>query len=378
MSVTLSHRDGSRLQAALLALLSPLDQPSSDNWLSECSRRVAALLGADQAVGMMPSRTPGVPVMFGAGYDIGRALAEYPDFIQFDTGLHQVRQRLGLEVYHQRHLYELRSFHRSPVYNDWAAPHRLMDVIGMGYNPIPGEAIACLHLYHDRDHGPEDSEGEGAFGQRGLALLELLLPAWKAGVRQHFTFEAHRGALSQLFDRLEDGVAVYNLAGRQSYRNVALTRMIAQDPEGSRLASIIRLTATRAAGIQTDTGGFANHTTTLAQTIRTVGGHYRLETSLATLGGLGPDPSIIAIVSKSSPRPLTDGELKAKYRLTGRECETARLLASGRSNSAIAAALRVTESTARRHTEAVLRKLSVPSRAAVGAVLHSDFSLVRQ
>ena len=60
---------------------------------------------------------------------------------------------------------------------------------------------------------------------------------------------------------------------------------------------------------------------------------------------------------------LSDDTLRQRYRLTGREVDVLQLLLLGRSNAAIADALRVSEHTARHHTERVLRKVHVHSRA---------------
>jgi non-specific serine/threonine protein kinase len=65
--------------------------------------------------------------------------------------------------------------------------------------------------------------------------------------------------------------------------------------------------------------------------------------------------------------------LADRYPLTGRETDVARLLLLGRSNAAVAAALGISESTARHHTERVLVKLGVSSRAEVAwRALHPD------
>jgi DNA-binding CsgD family transcriptional regulator len=66
------------------------------------------------------------------------------------------------------------------------------------------------------------------------------------------------------------------------------------------------------------------------------------------------------------PRSTT---LQSTYGFTPRELQVAMLLASGRSNVAIAAALRISPHTARHHTQRVLAKLGVHSRAAAGALL---------
>ncbi|MDQ4119509.1 MAG: helix-turn-helix transcriptional regulator [Actinomycetota bacterium] len=58
--------------------------------------------------------------------------------------------------------------------------------------------------------------------------------------------------------------------------------------------------------------------------------------------------------------------------LSGREREVALLVARGHSNRQIATQLVLSEKTVEAHVTAVLRKLAVPSRAAVGAVVLGD------
>jgi DNA-binding NarL/FixJ family response regulator len=68
--------------------------------------------------------------------------------------------------------------------------------------------------------------------------------------------------------------------------------------------------------------------------------------------------------------PLSRGEyLQRRFRLTAREVEVALLLAQGRSNVAIAKTLGISTHTARHHTQRVLGKLKVHSRAEAGAKL---------
>lgn len=69
------------------------------------------------------------------------------------------------------------------------------------------------------------------------------------------------------------------------------------------------------------------------------------------------------------PAALSDDELRERFGLTSRQVAVARLLGEGFSNAEIAQQLCVSYFTARNHTEQVLAKLNVPSRAAVGAVL---------
>jgi DNA-binding response OmpR family regulator len=72
----------------------------------------------------------------------------------------------------------------------------------------------------------------------------------------------------------------------------------------------------------------------------------------------------------AAPAPLDDDALRDRFGLTGREIAVTRLLVEGLSNAEIAQRLEVSYYTARNHTEKVLLKLGVPSRAAVGAIVY--------
>lgn len=61
--------------------------------------------------------------------------------------------------------------------------------------------------------------------------------------------------------------------------------------------------------------------------------------------------------------------LRREFHLTAREQEVAMLLSDGLSNAQVAETLGVSTHTARHHTESVLLKLGVHSRAAAGAVV---------
>jgi DNA-binding response OmpR family regulator len=69
------------------------------------------------------------------------------------------------------------------------------------------------------------------------------------------------------------------------------------------------------------------------------------------------------------PGPIPDEALRERYGLTARQTEVARLIGEGCSNAEIATRLEMSYYTARNHTEQVLAKLGVSSRAAVGALL---------
>jgi DNA-binding CsgD family transcriptional regulator len=93
---------------------------------------------------------------------------------------------------------------------------------------------------------------------------------------------------------------------------------------------------------------------------------YRLAGSLLRQAVLGPTPLIVVSVERIAPQPMSDDVLHARFGLTPREVQVARLLADGKPDADIAAVLAVTRHTASRHAEHVRAKLGVRSRAAVG------------
>jgi DNA-binding response OmpR family regulator len=80
----------------------------------------------------------------------------------------------------------------------------------------------------------------------------------------------------------------------------------------------------------------------------------------------GPEPE------RAAPSQLSDEALRDRYGLTARQITVARLIGEGCSNAEIAQRLSVSYFTARNHTEQVLGKLGVGTRAAVGAVLYGQ------
>jgi DNA-binding NarL/FixJ family response regulator len=87
-----------------------------------------------------------------------------------------------------------------------------------------------------------------------------------------------------------------------------------------------------------------------------------LDAALATFERLGArtERDRVAVLVASSSRA-------DQVALTDRECEVLRLVADGRSDRQIAAALVISEHTVGRHLQNIYRKLQVTSRAAATA-----------
>jgi DNA-binding CsgD family transcriptional regulator len=86
------------------------------------------------------------------------------------------------------------------------------------------------------------------------------------------------------------------------------------------------------------------------------------EAALTAFRNLGAPEDVRRLEARTA-----DASRTSRYGLTSRELEVLRLVAAGRSNREIAAALVISEHTARRHLQNIFRKLDVSSRAAATA-----------
>jgi DNA-binding NarL/FixJ family response regulator len=92
------------------------------------------------------------------------------------------------------------------------------------------------------------------------------------------------------------------------------------------------------------------------------GAGLEIDAARSTFERLGATPDLARLDSlmKGTPSGLT-------YRLTPRELQVLRLIATGDTNKAIASSLSLSEKTVDRHVSNIFAKLDVPTRAAATA-----------
>jgi DNA-binding CsgD family transcriptional regulator len=194
--------------------------------------------------------------------------------------------------------------------------------------------------------------------------------AWSAAVT-----EGMETLLGRVLESLDHGLLVCDLHGDVLLQTPALTRALDAEPEQGRLRAAINKVVrglgklARSAHAATTDSRTAPITT---HDIRTASARYRLRGSLLSPGrnGTESDTAVVIVLERTEePAALSSDVLRTRFRLTAREQGVAKLLAEGKGNAEIARALRISPHTARRHTESVMLKLAVRSRAAVGARL---------
>ena len=103
--------------------------------------------------------------------------------------------------------------------------------------------------------------------------------------------------------------------------------------------------------------------------------------SMAAIRQLGDTLLRLRKQTQADPKEARDRgalALAERYGLSLRELEVALLLADGRSNVEIAAAVKVSTHTARHHTQHVLGKLGVRSRSRAAALISDFFGPARR
>lgn len=174
----------------------------------------------------------------------------------------------------------------------------------------------------------------------------------------------------------DDGVLVTDEQGAPVYRSQPLMALLSEETERALLEQSIQdvrracFTRTLAPlALEATARGFLSVSgqllgASLTLQVRTSAMEYRLRAvALAETDARVANPTCVVWVRRCRPRLLTTAILRDRYGLTPREIRVATLLAARLRSREIADVLGISIHTARRHAEAVLRKVGVQSRA---------------
>jgi DNA-binding CsgD family transcriptional regulator len=196
-------------------------------------------------------------------------------------------------------------------------------------------------------------------------------------------YQAHRfTALTAAVEVAEDGLSVTDYHGGMLYQSSALVQLLGGEPQRSVLEDALadaqhavtaRLDALRTRVANAESGGVDGtqdgscpRSASLTLQVRTATMEYRVRTTVTHVGASVRSEQIVVLwLRKCRPRQLPPAALREQYDLTPRQMRVASLIAAGARSREIAQALGISQHTARRHVEAVLRKLDVHSRAEV-------------
>lgn len=357
MELTLAAGEITALQTTLRTLLSPLDYPTADAWTRAVNHAVNSLLQMDKGGVLLP--LDGHTKIYSSEFPEDM-MTKYVDQYYHSNRADILRKQLGLRVWNRKSLWPLDHLKRTQYYAEMVVPMKHFDAAGMSTSlDVPGEE-AVVYVSRERP----DSIQEGA---RELRLLEILQPAFAAGVRTLRSAGRSARALGQLVEDLEARIAIFDEGGLLQHAGAAFIGAVERDPHGKQVWESARCLALEVAGIYRP--GRARRVELrrgLSQgAVHTTAGRYRLRgTFTEEFSQQGRALVFVALEVAGSSPPSSD-RIRQRFGLTCREAEVAVLLGTGRTNREIARLLGFSEHTARRHTERVLNKLDVPCRARI-------------
>jgi len=172
--------------------------------------------------------------------------------------------------------------------------------------------------------------------------------------------------LGGVLDSLDQGIVLLTSDSYPCFTNSAAERILSADAERGDIAREMR-SVSRAAlldrggqpaevEVATRAGRYRMRARILAQRIREI----RTRTVLVT-------------IERAAAHLPSQACLMRRFGMTAREADVALLLARGKRNTAIAEELLISTHTARHHTESVLAKLSVHTRAEVSRAIVDGF-----
>lgn len=347
-------------------LLSPHESGDPDTWRRMIAQQIQTLVGADAAVFLLWSG--GTVRTYPVDLEVDVLETYLRHYAAMDAGM-QRQQELGLEVWSRQALWESDELARSVYYNEFARPNELHDAIGLSVHlGAPGalDVHSRISLLY-RDPAVRRSSPD-----RRLALLEAILPVFRAGLSLQLHSERWLRSAPSLLDQIGQRLALFSLGGRELYRNASLRRALAHEPERTivedALQTVARATPAAAHGGRGDGPGHPPRRTHRCD-VHTSMGRYRLRGSLIGPEVLGPQMAALVTVDHLRTEVPSSDMLQTRFGLTRREAQIATLLAQRLTNAEIARTVGLSPHTARHHTESVLLKLGVHTRRALRRIL---------
>lgn len=367
MALVLSSHDQAQLAATLEALLSPLASPSREDWYRRITPELRQLFRGDTT--LIVSQVEGVARHFSADAPtLAAQLTARSDFRRGEFHIRDPAVDEGLVVQRRRSMAVFTStlldrllggglYQRSTFYNDICVPNGARATLGLRVTGPEGETLLGVNCERPAlDLLSEDT----------LALLTLVLPAFRAGLEILNRLELSRATLATTLDTVTDGMLIVGIAeGLELYRNRALVTMLADEPERDaleqrtlRLARGVRALFARAERPTSPSSPAIDEVTTARA-------HYLLRASYLVPGPFSSGGAVLVAVQAPVLMLPDVATLRARFRLTQREAEIALGLARGATDAELARTLGISPHTVRHHGESVFAKLGVHSRKAL-------------
>ena len=272
------------------------------------------------------------------------------------TKQHQLVRYFGQKAVHDALVYDLSKWRECRMYGEG---YQLVDIERQMALSVPlpqGESL--LVFGYNEDNIPE-------LGAECHQLLDLILPAYEANVRFRQRLAGQFADWINRIDQTGDALIAFSIDGKEHYRNAALKKLLITEPKSEALLAAIQLFAVQPSADTTSPSspvGRASCTVTLAYQ------SYRLRRYL-DCSSL-PVPTLMIAVERNSILPASE-RWQSVFNLTSREAEVVELLTQGLTDREVAERLFISVHTAHRHSERILKKLNISSRAGIAHALWS-------
>jgi DNA-binding CsgD family transcriptional regulator len=362
IDIVLSSSHQERFEGALRTLLSPLAYPSSLEWRIAVNRSLKQLLDADRVTFGIPGAEPDFisdePTPIGLSSDRLRPLEHRVPISEHALEL----GALNGELLQRTHLPANSAVECA---SDYIVLNEAFDWLALVAAMTPDQGIASVAQIVLHNEPSADRE----FGNRGLALARLLVPAFRAGIMTHCRMSEERRVLGRVMDSLSEGILVCDPRGSVVHQSAVLIRLLSDDPEGAGVLTKMRLIGQTLATLLGAPDPGRRNAADLIENVQTGRALYRVRGTIVGEGVLSPTTHILVALEQLSATLPDEAGLRERFGLTPREARVCLLIASGKTNEQIAGTLCISRHTARHHTEKVLLKLRVKSRAEVAPTL---------
>jgi DNA-binding CsgD family transcriptional regulator len=243
---------------------------------------------------------------------------------------------------------------------------------------LPVEDVSWLRLELARRRGEAslalgytDPKRSRFAPKEAAELMDLLLPAFQAGVEAAIQFGNRRSAIVASIDDSPQAAMLIREKGGELYRNSRLDEALGDDGEAEGVLGEIRVLAAAVASTALGDDPSDDPPSAIIRTheVRTEKQRYRIRARWLPEGTVDRAGAVLIELQSGAPELPSIAALIEGRGLTPREAEIARLLAAGVSTKQIANRLALSPHTVRTHGEHIFAKLQIHSRKALALEL---------
>lgn len=269
----------------------------------------------------------------------------------YPTTMHRLVRAAGAGAVHDAAFHDPERRKRLDLHQEVFRPVRVVRQMALA-QPLPqGEALLIA--------GFDEAEVPDYNGTRHH-ILKILAPVFETSLKLLWQFKEASRRFTTMIDALPEALIAFDADGGEYHRNRAFQNLTVGEPDR---AMLVRAARKLAAGIgHSHQRNSSSQPLTAQCDLSLATGSYQLRAFIAP--SLTTRPGILVLVERDALLP-PPGRLQARYGLTPRQAEVALLMAEGLSDRAVAERLVISPYTARRHAEAVLKKMNLSSRAGV-------------